>query len=781
MKKAIKLTMGAVIATSALTPVAALAADVTKTAAKDGFYNITTGDFYTSAEFKALPKADQKALIKNVDVHLVFKGTVYKGMDIALLSSTELATAGVKEEAFEAANNNIDLTADGKVLDKDGKDLKDETTTTDFIVESVSAIESTIVEVTFPELTVALTDATVEVKDDKGVVREVVARDIAKGATKAQFDFKTAVKADELTGVWTVNGVSYSFVELKMVTDIVTESGKSPVNQVKVYNLLKDAGIKNVDADLIETYASDITGADATPILASDIQKIVDQTNKDAGKVANEATVVKAVADATNQIQLLPVLEANFDRVNPDWIADYATATVAAQGPMIDLDKANYLGVTGTGVTVADIQTTIDTANSTLNQSTGALNAGKIATLNTAADTTVKQAEVTSLIEKYIKADDPKAPTVTPKAKAIAASKAKEAAFRVAEATTENSLYNALVAYAGVTSDATLKVSELNSSLKTFYKDSFDTLTKDQLITDIKGNVSDIKGDIVTAADSDAVDIALDNVGITATAYAGAPTDATKKAAFSKALQTLANYTSHEALSANKFNLATIDNVVLDSYATALTAIDNTDAVSDVQTAVKTVNDNKALVAAVKVVGDANSTTMQVRDALVTLAVAESGNATATAFVNATSQQKLEAAQFIVDNNDLLADPITKSSIVTHGTPTAGDDAYNTTALSQALADHAAKVGEFNAIGNLATPQTTASTKGHLDTYAYAPYKALSAVQKLAVAEEINKLTKPTSATDATPVALNFAGTDAVKTLKAANDIIDAAITRVAE
>lgn len=74
----------------------------------------------------------------------------------------------------------------------------------------LSAIEATIVEVTFPELAEKVENATVVVKDSKGEVRDVVARDIAKGATKAQFDFVKTVKADDLTGVWSVNGVDYS-------------------------------------------------------------------------------------------------------------------------------------------------------------------------------------------------------------------------------------------------------------------------------------------------------------------------------------------------------------------------------------------------------------------------------------------------------------------------------------------------------------------------------------------------------------------------------------------
>lgn len=504
-------------------------------------------------------------------------------------------------------------------------------------VESVSAIEATIVEVTFAELDEELTDVTVEVTDSKGVVREVIARDIAKGATTAQFDFATTITADDLEGVWTVNGVSYSFDELKLVEDIVAEAGKSPVNQVKLYSLLQEAGIENVDADRIATYADDINSATTTPVWASDIQKIVDQTNKDAGDAASEAAIVKAVADATNQIQLLPVLQANFDRVNPNWIAGYATQHVDPAGvneTMLALNADNYVGKDD-AVTKAQIQAAIDAVNNT-----------NIGTANTNADTSTKQAAVTSLIETYVQADNPATPNVTPKADAIAASKAKEAAFRVAEATTENSLYNALVLYANATPDATLKASELNANLKAYYKSAFDTHTKASLVSEIKAGTVDIKGDIVEQADTNALEDALNTVGTTATAYDADKTNATKKAAFSKALQTLANYTSHQTVTTEKFVMSTIDNALLEDYANVLTGIDSTDAVSDVQDAVKGVNDNKELVAAVKVVNNTASTATQVRTALTTIAVAE-GN---TSFINLSATAKLEVAELVIED-----------------------------------------------------------------------------------------------------------------------------------
>lgn len=117
---------------------------------------------------------------------------------------------------------------------------------------------------------------------------------------------------------------------------------------------------------------------------------------------------------------------------------------------------------------------------------------------------------------------------------------------------------------------------------------------------------------------------------------------------------------------------------------------------------------------------------------------------------------------------------LTSATITTHG-----DTSYATNAIGKAMADHLLQVGKFNAIGNLANASTT-STKTALDTYAYAPYVALSGVEKLAVAEEINKLTKrPAGAPEGIFIPLDFSTGDAVTTLKAANDIIDAAIAKL--
>ena len=142
--------------------------------------------------------------------------------------------------------------------------------------------------------------------------------------------------------------------------------------------------------------------------------------------------------------------------------------------------------------------------------------------------------------------------------------------------------------------------------------------------------------------------------------------------------------------------------------------------------------------------------------------------------MNASSQVKLEIAQFVIDNRSDLANSLTRA-IVTANEET---PSYGNAVIEAAQAAQVAKVGQFNAIGNLADA-TNSTTKAKLDAYAYAPYVALTASQKVAVAEEINKLTKPTSATNPTLVALDFSDGDAVSTLAQANAYIDTAISKV--
>lgn len=624
-----------------------------------------------------------------------------------------------------------------------------------YLSKVVCAINATSVDVDFASaLSEAVEGATVEVKDDNGVVVPVNAQDIAKGATGAQFTFKSEYKSD-LEGVWTVNGVAFSFTAIKQFEDITAAVVDD--NEVALLAALKAAGIQNINEDLITDYFDAIDNATTTPENLADIQELIDEANEDAAEGLSDAAVVKVVADAKTQPQLLTALEANFERVNADWIVDYAAETVTTTGTptLLALDSTNYVGETN-ATTVNAIQVAID-----------AVNTAAIGTADTNAGTAADQAKVTALIEKWVVADDAKTPTVTPKADDIKASKIKEAAFKVAEAKTPNALYNALVAYANITPDATLKATELNANLKQGYLTELDASgIRANLVAEIKLGTATVKADIVTAADGTALTAALATIdGLTV-----ANTAAEVKAA----LQKLADVTAHNA-TATKFDMSKVlEDKLLDYVTLATHGFDaqTIDTLGEVNTAITNVNGSVEEAAALKVIASADTTTAQVRDALTQIALSNTANTTTTAYINASSQVKLEIAEFVVKNRTSLATTLTAAVVIADGSTS-----YAANVIGKASADHTAKIGGFNAIGNLAST-TPAAIKAALDTYAYAPYVALTSVQKLAVAEEISKLTKSDGATPPVITPLNFSGADAVKTVKAANDFIDAAIAK---
>lgn len=149
--------------------------------------------------------------------------------------------------------------------------LKGEDPSEDLKVVEVSAITSTYVEVTFDALAEAQQEVTLTVKDNTGAVVEVVATDLAAGATFAQFNFVKEYEADQV-GVWTVNGIEYDFDDLAKAAAIVEAANDG--DQVKLYNLLIEAGIENVNDELIATYVTDIVGATEKETLA-EIQAII--------------------------------------------------------------------------------------------------------------------------------------------------------------------------------------------------------------------------------------------------------------------------------------------------------------------------------------------------------------------------------------------------------------------------------------------------------------------------------------------------------------------------
>ncbi len=372
------------------------------------------------------------------------------------------------------------------------------------------------------------------------------------------------------------------------------------------------------------------------------------------------------------------------------------------------------------------------------------------------AQTVAAQNAVTTLITNFVAADVAPA---TAKADAIKASNVKSAVFGVKEATTAASVYNALVKLSAL-DNTNLPAASLNANLKAEYLAAKTAATITGTTT-----VADVKTNVVNVADAAALTAAANGI----VALTSTSTAVETKAS----LQKLADVTSHTS---DKFDITKVVDASLPAYLTVLEPklVDAVNTAAEVTALIAGVNASANESVNLTTIKNTSASVAQVRDALIEVAASVDANATTTLFLNASSQVKLEVAQLVVDNRATLATSLT-TIIVTDNT---GSE-YATAPLKKALADHAAQLVKFNAIGNLSAA-TISGTKTALDTFAYAPYVALTTAQKLLVSEEINKLTKSNGATPPVYTALNFtAAPDAVTTLAQANAYIDAAIAKV--
>ena len=347
------------------------------------------------------------------------------------------------------------------------------------------------------------------------------------------------------------------------------------------------------------------------------------------------------------------------------------------------------------------------------------------------------------------------APSTT-KANQIKASEVKSAVFGVKEATTAATVYNALVKLSALDS-VNLPATALNANLKADY-----LAAKNAATINGETSVSALRSAVVTTADSAALTTAA--TGIVAL------TETSTTAEVKAALQKLADVTSHTA---DKFDMTKVnDNSLVDYLAVLDTKTEPAvNSAAEVNAIIASVNGKKNASANLATVKDTSATVAQVRDALTEIASSADSNTVTAAYLNASSQVKLEVAQLVIDNRSELVANLT-SGVVTADvdTPT-----YANAVLESALAEHVTEIASFNAIGKL-SEATITSTKTALDGFAYPTYTALSATQKLSVAEEINKLAKTVSGSS---VALDFSAADAVTTIKQANDYVAAAVNKV--
>ncbi|KAB7706672.1 hypothetical protein F9802_10795 [Bacillus aerolatus] len=434
--------------------------------------------------------------------------------------------------------------------------LKDEVSA--LKVSKVSTINETGVEVTFDALKEDVLGATVEVKDSKGNIVKVKEMDLSEGETSSTFKFVTAVDAKDLTGVWTVDGVEYNFTALEQFAAIDKAVKASPLNEVNLLKVLKDAGIKNVDENSLKDYAAAIKSADPAVKNLADIQQAIDKVNKEASEAVDEAAVVKAVADAGNQVQLLKALQDNFKRVNPEWIVDYTGAVIGGT------DGVTLLGLTASnsnGVKVDELQKAIDTINTTKVTE-------KVSAANKSLDSQVI-ADARALVQSYIA--DGEEGKLSVKEYALDGLALQDALIAVNKATTNGTLKTALTA-----------LDNLETKLAEKYeKASLEGITKPELdVFDLK-TVNDAElnryREAIKAAAADDKNQRSDIQAIIDTANKAAEADAV--AAFAKVtkdtttaqLQTLLNTLANRSSFASKgFNADSINSALLEEYVTKI-------------------------------------------------------------------------------------------------------------------------------------------------------------------------------------------------------------------
>lgn len=349
MKKVLKLSAAAAVALSAITPVAAFAAETTSV--KPGIYTTDATKGFTSIdEFKKLSLKEKAALLQVKDAVLVLGTEVIPASVILTGTNDDLANSRVSVEKYQEDNNVI---LDSEVGIKPGE------VTSELKVTAVSAIDETGVEVTFAALEEALKDVTVEVKNSKNEVVAVLAQDLAKGAKSAYFDFEKNVTAADLTGVWTVEGLEYNFTEFKSVSDIVDAADTD--NLVKLALALTDAKITGADEDLVQAYADAISAANAKVELTklSEVQSIVDQINKD---VASVKTLVETI-EAGSPVKIYNALNENLKRVDSNLVADYLAATAELKDETSKAVSALTVAADVTNLELSSLQSVVDRVN----------------------------------------------------------------------------------------------------------------------------------------------------------------------------------------------------------------------------------------------------------------------------------------------------------------------------------------------------------------------------------------------------------------------------------
>ena len=605
--------------------------------------------------------------------------------------------------------------------------LTDKQTSGVTIVTSVSAISKTGIDVVLPKATKAVEGFTIVVKNPSGTVVPVKPMNIEIGDAALTFEFVTPLTAIAV-GNWNVGGVTYD-----TGAQVAVEAVLNATTQIQLLNALNSSYFTGVKATSIVTYETILQG------LTSDQKATVALIQKNvilAGNtVGTEASAVKAVKDATNQIELYTALSNSyFSRVNADFIADYDGA----------LDGTSE-------TTVALVQADIDAVNMT-----------KAVASVVAAELGLSRTDVNSasVLVANLKADVSPA---TAKKALVDRLAIQTALIVVNEANTNAKLTAALSSLAKLS--IVIDLDTVNEALLTNYRVAIAAATVVN-----KNAVSDIQG-FITAANSAAEAVAVTNLAavtlVNTTTIVqfkelaskldvlSSTFDATKildakvlgvggyidtidtatitNAADLEAIivavnaplvavqnvQTVINgtETADTLLAALKATTLTLTNIIDANKAQYLADVADIDTATDgtnATTAVASVAALKKVIAASNSVVELNAaTTASAARTIITSFALSTGN---TTFVNLSTIAKLEVAELVLAAKTTAGVPFATSASVT-------------TVIGSKVTAQASLVAATNAATTISDMDIA------LDGLKYAAYDTLSVVKQLEVAE----------------------------------------------
>lgn len=440
------------------------------------------------------------------------------------------------------------------------------------------------------------------------------------------------------------------------------DNGATP--PVSLIDLAQEA----IDA-LPETISDDVIAGAATTVTAT--------VKADLQAELDEVKVVAPVLKATNQIKLLEALQnPAFERVNSDFIATYEN------------------DLTGSEITIAAIQGVIDAANLTETQA---------AVVD--AETSLAPADVAKAQALVNKLPEDVAPA-TAKADEQAKLDYVNALITLKNAKTEAQVLAALKAEA-------LALTDINDAVSAEYKTEFDTIVATlALATDLQTNLVDEANGKAEAAAVLAITTNFPNYD---------EADATDQAKALKELNRLADVSD--------LDKATIDAELIEQYIIAIEAdltggsstIDGSDDPAAIQLLINGENAVKEETLRLAAV-NAATTSAEMRTALTAVAVAEN----TTAYINLSSQAKLEVAELVLVARNAITGASAKKFANTGAVTTAIGGAG-----SGAIKDRADLLAAVNLATDISGMQTA------LNVAALPEFQALGALEKVNAAEAV--------------------------------------------